>query len=94
MSKPPPLEAGLDWLIDWQKPDFVGRAALLAQKQQGIERQLVGLELLGKGIARHGYPIYAGAQVVGGSYQWHLISHLREGDRPWLCLSRVCPYGS
>lgn len=60
-----PLEAGLDWLIDWQKPDFVGRAALLAQKQQGIERQLVGLELLGKGIARHGYPIYAGAQVVG-----------------------------
>ncbi|MFN4066342.1 MAG: glycine cleavage system aminomethyltransferase GcvT [Thermosynechococcus sp.] len=60
-----PLEAGLDWLIDWQKPDFVGRAALLAQKQQGIARQLVGLELLGKGIARHGYPIYAGAQVVG-----------------------------
>ncbi|QEQ02060.1 glycine cleavage system aminomethyltransferase GcvT [Thermosynechococcus sp. CL-1] len=60
-----PLEAGLDWLIDWQKPDFVGRAALLAQKQQGIERQLVGLELVGKGIARHGYPIYAGAQAVG-----------------------------
>ncbi|WP_298975598.1 glycine cleavage system aminomethyltransferase GcvT [uncultured Thermosynechococcus sp.] len=60
-----PLEAGLDWLIDWQKPDFVGRAALLVQKEQGIERQLVGLELVGKGIARHGYPIYAGTQAVG-----------------------------
>ncbi|HIK35510.1 MULTISPECIES: glycine cleavage system aminomethyltransferase GcvT [unclassified Thermosynechococcus] len=60
-----PLEAGLDWLVDWQKPNFVGRAALWAQKQQGIGRQLVGLELVGKGIARHGYRIYAGAQAVG-----------------------------
>ncbi|WP_448513787.1 glycine cleavage system aminomethyltransferase GcvT [Parathermosynechococcus lividus] len=60
-----PLEAGLEWLIDWQKRTFVGREALSQQKQEGIERQLVGLELQGKGIARHDYPIYWQAQAVG-----------------------------
>ncbi len=60
-----PLEAGLEWLIDWQKPQFVGREALWQQKQEGIERQLVGLELHGKGIARHDYPIYLNEQAVG-----------------------------
>lgn len=52
-----PLEAGLDWLIHWPKPDFIGRSALLAQKDAGLERQLVGLEMEGKAIARHGYEI-------------------------------------
>jgi len=60
-----PLEAGLEWLIDWQKATFIGREALWQQKQEGIERQLVGLELQGKGIARHDYPIYLEAQAVG-----------------------------
>lgn len=60
-----PLEAGLEWLIDWQKSTFIGREALWQQKQEGIEQQLVGLELQGKGIARHNYPIYFQGQCIG-----------------------------
>ncbi|MFB6257345.1 MAG: glycine cleavage system aminomethyltransferase GcvT [Flavobacteriales bacterium] len=51
-----PLEARLSWITKFTK-DFVNRAALEAQKANGITRKLVGFELLEKGIARHGYNI-------------------------------------
>jgi aminomethyltransferase len=61
-----PLEAGLGWTVKLDKPDFVGKAALLAFRAQGPSRTLVGLEMLGRGIARHGYPILAAeGQTVG-----------------------------
>lgn len=43
-----PLELGMDWLVDFDKGHFTGRRALLAQKQAGIKRCLVGLEVDGK----------------------------------------------
>lgn len=49
------LEAGLDWIVGWRKPDFIGRAALERQKADGLTRKLVGFELTAPGIARHGY---------------------------------------
>jgi aminomethyltransferase len=52
-----PLEAGLGWIIGWDKPAFNGRARLLEQKEHGVERQLVGFELLDAGVARNGHPI-------------------------------------
>ncbi|MEN9220765.1 MAG: glycine cleavage system aminomethyltransferase GcvT [Thermostichales cyanobacterium GMQP_bins_62] len=61
-----PLEAGLGWLVHWQKGEFMGRQALKQQKSQGIPRQLVGLQVLGRDIARPGYPIYSpGGEVIG-----------------------------
>ena len=60
-----PLEAGLGWLVDWDKGDFLGRAALLAQKQQGVARRLVGLVGTGRRIFRPGYPVRAQGQTVG-----------------------------
>jgi aminomethyltransferase len=51
------LEAGLGWTVKLDKGDFVGRAALAKQKQEGVKRALVGFEMLGRGIARHGYPV-------------------------------------
>ena len=60
-----PLEAGLDWTVHLDKGDFSGREALLRQKGQGVGRRLVGLELLEAGIARAGYPIFAGGRRVG-----------------------------
>ncbi len=60
-----PLEAGLNWLVHWDKGDFIGRSALEAQKAQGIPRRLVGLEMAGRHIARHGYPVKVKDQVVG-----------------------------
>lgn len=60
-----PLEAGLDWIVKFEKGPFLGREALLQQKNQGPKRKLVGLEMLGKGIARHGYPIVHQGREVG-----------------------------
>jgi len=61
-----PLEAGLGWLIHWAEvKDFVGRLALLSQKEQGLKRKLVGLEMQGRAIARHGYPIQIEGQTIG-----------------------------
>jgi aminomethyltransferase len=56
-----PLEAGLGWVTKLDKPHFVGRDALLAIKAAGVTRKLVGLELTGRGIARHGYPVVSPA---------------------------------
>jgi aminomethyltransferase len=54
-----PLEAGLGWVVKLDGADFIGRPALLAQKQAGITRKLCGFVMTGRGIARHGYPIHA-----------------------------------
>lgn len=59
-----PLEAGLSFAVDLTKP-FIGQEALLAQKEGSLKRRIVGLKLLGKGIMREGYPIYAGQTCVG-----------------------------
>ena len=54
-----PLEANLGWLTKLSKGDFVGRDALLKQKEKGLTRRLVGFTVDdGRSIARHGYPVY------------------------------------
>lgn len=60
-----PLEAGLGWAVKLDKPHFIGRDALVAQKQKGVPRQLVGLELREPGIARADYPVLADGKQVG-----------------------------
>ena len=59
------LEAGLGWIVKLEKGDFVGRAALEKQKQQGIKRALVGFEMLGRDIARDHYPVLINGSEVG-----------------------------
>lgn len=60
-----PLEAGLGWITKFNK-DFVGKTTLLAQKQAGINRRLVGFEIQEKAIARHDYPIAdANGNIIG-----------------------------
>ena len=51
------LDANLGWIVGWDKPSFIGREALVAQKKSGAERRLVGFELIDPGIARHGHEI-------------------------------------
>ncbi|NRB06146.1 MAG: glycine cleavage system aminomethyltransferase GcvT [Richelia sp.] len=61
-----PLEAGLGWLVHLDtKADFIGRTVLEQQKSQGITRRLVGLQMQGRNIARHRYPLLSSGQVVG-----------------------------
>ena len=68
------VEAGLGWIVslDPVKGDFCGRGVLEAQKRDGVTRKLVGFEMVGRGIARHGYPVHLGDSRVGtvtsGSY--------------------------
>ena len=51
-----PLEAGLSWITKFNK-DFTAKEILEKQKNEGIERKLVGFEMIEKGIPRHGYEI-------------------------------------
>jgi aminomethyltransferase len=60
-----PLEAGLGWLVHWDKGDFLGRSTLEQQRDSGKPKILVGLEMTGRNIARHDYPVLADGQVVG-----------------------------
>ena len=61
-----PLEAGLGWVVHLKdKGDFIGRSVLEQQKATGVKRRLVGLEMSGRYIARHGYPVIFDGAAVG-----------------------------
>ena len=48
------LQAGLEWVVAWNKPNFHGREALLTEKEQGVSRRLVGISIPGRRPARDG----------------------------------------
>lgn len=61
-----PLEAGLGWLVHLEtKGEFIGREVLAKQKETGVKRRLVGIEMQGRYIARHGYPVMFEGNPVG-----------------------------
>jgi len=53
-----PLEAGLGWTVKLNAGEFIGQAALQRQKAEGLKRKLVCLEMVSRGIARHGHAIH------------------------------------
>lgn len=61
-----PYEAGLGLWVKLEKDsDFIGKDVLKEQKQNGVSRKLVGIEMIDRGIPRHGYPIIHNDEVVG-----------------------------
>jgi aminomethyltransferase len=76
------VEAGLGWIVslDGAKGDFPGRGVLEAQKKDGAPRKLVGFEVTGRGIARHGYAVFLDGKPVGpvtsGSYAPYLQKNI------------------
>jgi aminomethyltransferase len=60
-----PLEADLGWIVKLDKGDFVGRDALLKQKEAGLTRKLVGFEMQGRGIGRDGYEVFFEGAAAG-----------------------------
>lgn len=60
-----PLEAGLERFVRLDKPGFIGREALLRQREAGLPRRRTGIVLTGRGIAREGAPVYADGRRVG-----------------------------
>lgn len=67
-----PLEAGLGKYVRFEKGEFVGRGPLWEEKQGGLRKKLVGLEMIGRGIPRTGYGVLKEGKKVGyvttGSY--------------------------
>ena len=66
------LEAGLGWVVKPAKGEFIGREALEKVRREGVRRRLVGIEMVDKAVARHGYPVLKDGRRVGvvtsGSY--------------------------
>lgn len=59
------LEANLGWICKLNKGEFTGRDALARQKEEGVERRLVGFEMTERGIARDGQEVLTAGQRVG-----------------------------
>ncbi|WP_078545790.1 glycine cleavage system aminomethyltransferase GcvT [Litchfieldia alkalitelluris] len=61
-----PIEAGIGFAVKTNKEaDFFGKAVLKQQKEEGAPRKLVGIEMIDKGIPRHGYEVFVGEEQVG-----------------------------
>ncbi|NYF24599.1 glycine cleavage system aminomethyltransferase GcvT [Sporosarcina sp. JAI121] len=61
-----PLETGLGFVVKVNKEaDFLGKEALASQKENGVPRKLVGVEMIDKGIPRTGYKVFLGEELIG-----------------------------
>ncbi len=60
-----PLEAGLAWTVKLDKGDFLGREAMLRQKEQGVPRRLVAFEMQERAIPRQGSDLVSGGSALG-----------------------------
>jgi glycine cleavage system T protein (aminomethyltransferase) len=60
-----PLQAGLGWVVGWDKGDFRGRAALEAERERGVSRRLRGVLMAGRQPPREGYPVLVDGKPAG-----------------------------
>ena len=74
-----PVEAGAEWVVDFEKGEFIGRPTLLEQKEKGPARKLVAFELLQKGVPRHGMKIFSDGQEIGVVTSGNLSPLLQKG---------------
>ena len=54
-----PQELGLDWVVKFDKGNFIGRTEMMACQTKGPAKKQVGLEVIGRGIAREGYKVFS-----------------------------------
>lgn len=60
-----PFEAKVGFVVKLQKEDFIGKKALQKQKEEGLTRKSVGIEMIDRGIPRHGYKVFSGDEEIG-----------------------------
>ncbi|MFQ5587385.1 MAG: glycine cleavage system aminomethyltransferase GcvT [Nitrospiria bacterium] len=77
-EKTTPVEASLSRFVDFEKT-FIGKARLLAQQETGVQRKLLGLELLVRGIPREGHLIYSDQKEVGRITSGNYAPSLKKG---------------
>jgi aminomethyltransferase len=74
-----PLEADLAWVVDFNKTDFIGKEALQAQQQKGLDKKLIGFKLLQPGVPRKGYKIYSNGKQIGAVTSGNMSPMLNKG---------------
>lgn len=74
-----PVQAGSGWAVGWSKPEFWGRAALLAEKATGPARRLRGLRATGRGVPRAGMAVLVDGKRVGTTTSGTFSPTLRTG---------------
>jgi aminomethyltransferase len=61
-----PIEAGIGFAVKtYKKENFIGKDVLKKQKEEGTARKIVGIEMIDKGIPRHGYEVFIGEEKIG-----------------------------
>jgi aminomethyltransferase len=60
-----PFEAGLAPFVKLDKGDFIGREALVAQRENGAARERIGFVMKDRGVPRSGYPLMLGDETIG-----------------------------
>lgn len=60
-----PLEAGLGFFVKLNKENFIGKEALAKQKSEGLQRKIVGFEMIDRGIPRNNYEVYKEGEKIG-----------------------------
>ena len=70
-----PVMAGLSMFCKLDKPEFIGKEALVRQKAEGVEKRVIGIELSDRAIPRHGYAVLKDGEVIGEvTTGYHTIS--------------------
>ncbi|NKE69648.1 glycine cleavage system aminomethyltransferase GcvT [Candidatus Manganitrophus noduliformans] len=77
-EKTTPIEADLERFIDFEK-DFIGKEALVRQREKGSQRKLIGFELLTGGVPREGHTIYSDQKIIGKVASGNFSPSLRKG---------------
>jgi glycine cleavage system T protein (aminomethyltransferase) len=74
-----PLQADLEWVVAWSKPNFAGRAALAVERERGPDRILRGIATEGRRPPRVGCPVLVGDDMVGTVTSGNFSPVLRHG---------------
>jgi aminomethyltransferase len=74
-----PLQAGLGWVVAWDKGPFQGRAALEAERERGVSRRLRGIEVEGRQPPRQGYPVLVEGKPAGEVTSGNFSPSLEKG---------------
>ena len=74
-----PLEARISFVVKFNKENFIGKEALLKQKEEGLKRRRVGIKMLERGIPRKGYEIYKNGEKIGEVTSGTFSPLLEEG---------------
>ena len=74
-----PVQARLGWAVGWDKSEFAGRGALVAERAAGPVRILRGLAAIGRGVPRAELPVLRGDEAVGKTTSGTFSPTLRQG---------------